>query len=824
MQPLWAIVLAGGKGTRLSPLVQRIHADGRPKQFAVLMGSRSLLRQTLDRVALAVPPERTVVVTTETHAPFFAAEFSGPGAPRVGKVLVQSQDRGTAAGILLPAQWIAWRDPEATVADLPVGPLRRRRRRLHAPRGVPRGGRGTASGPHRPRGGHARLGGDRAMAGSSRASSSSARSPARSAPSTGSSRSLRPRRHAPASRGGGLWNTFVMVAKVSAILEAGRRALPDLMERLVRRSARSAESEGEARAIARPMPQAPTADFSQVGATPSVGPARRLPACPRSAGATGARPSASSRRCSTKASRRTGCGSSRRRPESGIVPGPMTDAAPRPTIPRTRRRTSSCARARPCACARSGARTPRRCSTSSGACPPTACTSASSASTARTRRRRRPPATSTTADRYGYVGEGGGPDRRRGALPARRLRSARAEVTFAVEEPLRGQGVGTRLLERLAEIARARGIGIFEARAPAPNPRMLDVFASCGFPMRRRRLPKANGSRSSLTPDARLRGEVRATAPSRRPRPRWRRLFEPRSVAVIGASRERGKIGAEILHNLVATGFRGPVFPVNPSAAEIEGVRCYAAPRRHPGPGRPRRHRRARRRGAEAAIDDCVAKGVEGVVVITAGFGETGEEGRRREAALLEKVRDAGMRMVGPNCMGLVNTDPAVRLNATFAPTYPPAGRVALPRRAARSASRCSTTPRALNLGISTFVSVGNKADVSGNDLLQYWAEDPRTDVILLYLESFGNPGRLLPHRAPRRAEEADRRRQGRPLARGRARRLVPHGRARRERHGRGRALPPGRRDPHRHARGALRRRGAARAPAGARAAGASRS
>ena len=119
MQPLWAIVLAGGQGTRLSPLVQRIHADGRPKQFAVLTGSRSLLRQTLDRAAISVTPERTVVVTTEIHSPYFASEFSGPGAPRVGKVLVQSQDRGTAAGILLPTQWIAWRDPEATVAIFP---------------------------------------------------------------------------------------------------------------------------------------------------------------------------------------------------------------------------------------------------------------------------------------------------------------------------------------------------------------------------------------------------------------------------------------------------------------------------------------------------------------------------------------------------------------------------------------------------------------------------------------------------------------------------------------------------------------------------------
>ena len=295
-------------------------------------------------------------------------------------------------------------------------------------------------------------------------------------------------------------------------------------------------------------------------------------------------------------------------------------------------------------------------------------------------------------DRYGYVGDGAGRIvavahyRRDAADPAR------AEVTFAVEEPLRGQGVGTRLLERLAEIARARGIETFEARAPAPNPRMLDVFASCGFPMRRKATPEGERVEVALTPTPDFE-EKTAHRSEQAAAASMARLFEPRSVAVIGASRERGKIGAEILHNLVATGFRGPIFPVNPAAAEIEGVRCYARLADIEGPvdlaviSVPAA-------AVSAAIDECVAKGVKGVVVITAGFGETGEEGRRREAALLEKVRDAGMRMVGPNCMGLVNTNPAVRLNATFAPTYPPEGRVGavLAERGARPRD-CSTTP-----------------------------------------------------------------------------------------------------------------------------------
>ena len=147
--------------------------------------------------------------------------------------------------------------------------------------------------------------------------------------------------------------------------------------------------------------------------------------------------------------------------------------------------------------------------------------------------------------------------------------------------------------------------------------------------------------------------------------------------------------------------------------------------------------------GVEAAVDDCVAKGVNSIVVITAGFSETGEEGKKREAAILEKVRSSGMRMVGPNCLGIVNTDPNVRLNATFSPIYPPAGRVALSSQSGALGLALLDYATRLNLGISTFVSVGNKADISGNDLIQYWAQDPRTDVILLYLESFGNPVRF---------------------------------------------------------------------------------
>ncbi len=368
-------------------------------------------------------------------------------------------------------------------------------------------------------------------------------------------------------------------------------------------------------------------------------------------------------------------------------------------------------------------------------------------------------------DRFGYVGESAG----RIVAVAHYVRDpsepARAEVTFAVDQALQGQGVGTRLLERLAEIGRARGIGSFEARAPGPNPRMLDVFANCGFPMQRRTASDGDRIVVSLTPTPDFE-EKSADRSEKAAAASMARLFEPRSVAVIGASRERGKIGAEILHNVLSAGFRGTIFPINPSASEIEGVPCYARLADVPGPvdvaiiSVPAA-------AVPAAIDDCAAKGVKGVVVITAGFSETGEEGRRREAALLEKIRDAGMRMVGPNCMGLVNTNPAVSLNATFAPTYPPEGRVALSSQSGALGLALLDYAARLNLGISTFVSVGNKADVSSNDLVQYWAEDPRTDVILLYLESFGSPGvfariaRRVARRKPIVAVKAGRSRAG---------------------------------------------------------------
>jgi acetyl coenzyme A synthetase (ADP forming)-like protein len=216
--------------------------------------------------------------------------------------------------------------------------------------------------------------------------------------------------------------------------------------------------------------------------------------------------------------------------------------------------------------------------------------------------------------------------------------------------------------------------------------------------------------------------------------------LRPRSVAVVGAGRTNG-VGANILGNLLAT-FRGQVFPVNPNASTIGGVACYPAVSAIPEavdlavvavpPA-----------CVDAVIDDCIRAKVSGVIVITAGFGETGGDGRARETAIRDRLRRAGIRLIGPNCLGIVNTDPNVCLNASFSPTFPPAGPVAFVSQSGALGLAVLETAAQLGLGISSFVSIGNHADVSFEDLLEYWEGDPRTTAILVYAESFANPRRF---------------------------------------------------------------------------------
>jgi acetyl coenzyme A synthetase (ADP forming)-like protein len=219
-------------------------------------------------------------------------------------------------------------------------------------------------------------------------------------------------------------------------------------------------------------------------------------------------------------------------------------------------------------------------------------------------------------------------------------------------------------------------------------------------------------------------------------------ILKPRSIAVVGASRHADTIGWQILDNLLKAGFTGPVYPVNPGAESIHSIRAYRSVGEIPGPV-DLALIVVRKQFVVGVAEECGAKGVKGLVVITAGFAEIGGEGVERERQLCEVVRRHGMRMVGPNCMGVLNTDPAVSMLATFSPSVPPNGPVAIVSQSGAMGQSILDYAEELGIGIYQFVSMGNKPDVSGNDLLEYWADDPKVRAILMYLESFGNPRRF---------------------------------------------------------------------------------
>lgn len=345
----------------------------------------------------------------------------------------------------------------------------------------------------------------------------------------------------------------------------------------------------------------------------------------------------------------------------------------------------------------------------------------------------------------------------------------RAEVAFTVVDEHQGRGIGTLLLEHLANLARDRGVREFDADVIGENQPMLKVFLHSGLPVRRS--TDAGVVHLSFptdeTDDFLRLSEARSAAAAAMSVRRWLR---PRSIAVVGASRTPGSVGAALLANLRDGRFRGEIFVVNPNATEIAGLPCHASVSAIGAPvdlaviAVPAA-------GVEKVVEDCARAGVAGVVVISSGFGEASEEGRAAEQRLRDLVRSSGMRMVGPNCMGIINTDPAVSMNATFATAMPRAGNVAMLSQSGGLALAILGSPRMAEIGVSSFLSVGNKADVSGNDLLAYWAQDSLTEVILLYLESFGNPrkfARLAPEvsrRKPIVAVKAGRSESGRRAA-----------------------------------------------------------
>jgi acetyl coenzyme A synthetase (ADP forming)-like protein len=316
-----------------------------------------------------------------------------------------------------------------------------------------------------------------------------------------------------------------------------------------------------------------------------------------------------------------------------------------------------------------------------------------------------------------------------------------AEVAMAVEDRFQGKGLGTHLLERLALLAARAGFTRFWAITHFENRGMIEVFRRSGFPVTEKLESGYLELDFSVLPTASSveRSEMRdrvVTAASLR----W--FFKPGSVAVVGASREPSSIGYRILEALVMNRFQGPVYPVNPRAKVVGSMRAYSSVTELPEPV-DLAVVTVPRDAVFGVIDECAQRGVKAVIVITAGFAETDDNGKALQKQLLEKVRGYGIRMVGPNCMGLLNTEADVRLNASFSPVFPPPGRIAMSSQSGALGLAILALAVERRLGISTFVSVGNKADVSGNDLLQYWEVDDDTSVILLYLESFGNPRRF---------------------------------------------------------------------------------
>ncbi|MGC4963763.1 GNAT family N-acetyltransferase [Gordonia sp. DT101] len=350
-----------------------------------------------------------------------------------------------------------------------------------------------------------------------------------------------------------------------------------------------------------------------------------------------------------------------------------------------------------------------------------------------------------------------------------------AEVAFVVADDHQGRGLGPILLEHLAGAAAESGFVRFEAEVLSENPNMVAVFRDAGYQLSRNFDGSTVHVEFLIDPteallsvrNARERAsEARSVA----------NLLRPSSVAVIGASTDPKKVGNALLANIIAGGFTGPVFPVNgpgPADDADETAAATGAPRTAHGPG-PVRSTPAQRRSHERppsvrgirayptvrdipdpvdlavvavpaasvdeVLDDCLVKGVRTLVVVSSGFGESGEAGLESEHRLLEQVREHGMRLVGPNALGVANNEPSVALNATLAPRIPATGRVGFFCQSGALGIAILDTAARRQIGLSTFVSAGNRADVSGNDLLQYWDTDTATDVILLYLESFGNP------------------------------------------------------------------------------------
>ncbi|MFB0833329.1 bifunctional acetate--CoA ligase family protein/GNAT family N-acetyltransferase [Arthrobacter halodurans] len=313
-----------------------------------------------------------------------------------------------------------------------------------------------------------------------------------------------------------------------------------------------------------------------------------------------------------------------------------------------------------------------------------------------------------------------------------------AEVAFNIADSSQGKGVGSILLEHLAAAARENGIERFSAEVLPENRKMLAVFAEAGYEVKRRFDDGVVMLEFPIDPT----DKSRAVMESREHRAEARSLGDllaPRSVAVIGASREWGSVGYTLLENIIEGGYTGAVYGINPEALELAGMMSYATLAEVPGPvdlavvAVPQEE-------LEGVVADCAATGVRGLLVVTGRFPDGAGDGLRRQRELVRTARSNGMRLIGPASLGIVNTDPDVSLNASMAPGMPQRGSLGLFSQSAAIGVLLYAAASRRGVGVSSIVSAGNRADVSGNDAMQFWEDDPRTSAVGLYLESFGNP------------------------------------------------------------------------------------
>ena len=311
-----------------------------------------------------------------------------------------------------------------------------------------------------------------------------------------------------------------------------------------------------------------------------------------------------------------------------------------------------------------------------------------------------------------------------------------AEVAFTVEDPYQGRGIGSVLLEHLAARAASAGITRFVAEVLPANQAMLRVFRDAGYEVNRRFVDGVVHLTFAIAPTARSievqrRREQKAEAAS------IARLLSPRSVAVYGIRRDGTGFGSALLRHLLAGGYTGAVYPIHPEASTVAGLPAFRTATQAPGPVDLALVAVPAER-VQAIIEDAARAGAHAAVVASAGFAEVGNVELQRR--LVDAARAMRLRLVGPNALGIANSDPAIRLNASLAPRLSEPGRVGLFCQSAAMSIAMLAEADARGIRLSTFVSAGNRADVSGNDLLQYWRDDPHTDVVLLYLETFGNP------------------------------------------------------------------------------------